>query len=239
MEVAHSPAQNPVNRYQPGGVVGGRAFPPCLTPPDQQVPFRHGGDMERVLHILFLHWNPAGKKRKGRATESEVADWVDGMLLSPDPEEHFEWAHHQVRPFGWRLIGLFSRFGVKLEVSPKEEYSSRHGHTLGKYYADRRTAVIREDAFYQDFTTAHEMGHALEHLISSLCLGGHSLATRMWHTFADQRKGFVTEYAATRPTEYFAESVEAFFRDDQWWLLEEWDPGMYDFLDTLFTISNM
>ncbi len=239
MQVVHSPALNQVNSYVPPRGTGGRAFPPCITPPDQQVPFRHEGDMARILHILFLHWNPAGKKRTGKASEREVSEWVEEMLLSDYHEEHFDWAFQQVRPFGWRLIGLFSRFGVKLAVMPEDEYGKHHGHTLGKYYSNRNTAVVREDAFYENFTVAHELGHALEHLISSLCLGGHSAATRMWHGFADERYDFVTDYAATRPTEYFAESVEAYFRDDQWWLLQEWDPGMYNFLDALFTISNM
>ena len=83
----------------------------------------------------------------------------------------------------------------------------------------------------------HELGHAIDHLISSLCNGGHQISTKLWNWFADQRRGFVTAYAATKPAEYLAESVEAYFVRDRYLLLQQHDPSMYLFLDDLFTIS--
>ena len=57
-------------------------------------------------------------------------------------------------------------------------------------------------------TSIHEFAHAYDH---AKTMGKFGLSVRLWNQFYKQRKAFITEYASTKPHEYFAESVEAFF----------------------------
>lgn len=212
----------------------------CLTGPDQKVELNLPAGPERLLTSLFLQWNPAGRTRKNRVTEDELAEWIDGMLKGEAGPEHREAFYYQAWAIGWRLLGLLRRFSVKVEILPDEVFESRYGTTSTGHYVYRFKLIhIKESALFDitGSTVIHELGHAIDHLISSLCNGGYRISTKLWHWFAQQRRGFVTAYAATKPAEYLAESVEAYFVRDEYLRLQRQDPSMYLFLDDLFTIS--
>ena len=212
----------------------------CPTPPDQRVRLDMPEGPERFLRSLFLQWNPAARDRRDPVTEDELTQWILGMLkgkTSPEIDEAF---YYQTWPIGWRLIGLLRRFGVRVEGIDDQEFVGRYGNQkVGHYvYRFRLIHVKRSYLFDTDGSVVlHELGHAIDHLISSLCNGGYHASVKLWHWFAPQRKGFVTRYASTKPAEYLAESVEAYFIRDDYLLLQRLDPAMFIFLDDLFTIS--
>ncbi|MCA9780872.1 MAG: hypothetical protein KC800_29330 [Candidatus Eremiobacteraeota bacterium] len=212
----------------------------CLSGPDQKVDLNLPSGPERLLTSLFLQWNPAGRTRKGRVTDDELADWIDGMLRGSAGPEHREAFYYQAWPIGWRLIGLLRRFSVEVEILPDDIFEGRYGTKIAGHYVYRFKLIhIKESSLFdtRGSVVLHELGHAIDHLISSLCNGGYRISTKLWHWFAEQRRGFVTAYASTKPAEYLAESVEAYFVRDEHLVLQERDPSMYLFLDDLFTIS--
>ena len=79
----------------------------------------------------------------------------------------------------------------------------------------------------------HEFAHAYEDAWSSKRARRFPLGVELWYRFEKTRKAFITPYAASKPAEYFAESVEAFcdpiLRDK----LQQADPAMYDYLGRL------
>ncbi|HPZ10320.1 MAG TPA: hypothetical protein PL110_19680 [Candidatus Eremiobacteraeota bacterium] len=83
-------------------------------------------------------------------------------------------------------------------------------------------------------TSIHEFAHAYDHAWCALRKGRFGLSVQLWNTYYHQRKGFITKYASTKPQEYFAESVEAFFHPQNHEELLKCDPGMYKYLQDLF-----
>lgn len=218
-----------------------QAFAACNTQPDNRVQVQAAPGPERFLQLLFLCWNPAGKTRPGPVTDHEVAQWIDTMVNGEASPEEREAFLYQVWPLGWRLVGLLGRFGVKAELLSDEEYFARHGNrTAGQYFSRFKLIRIRRRALFcnRSSTLIHEYGHAIDHLMSSLCNGGNQVSVKLWHWFARQRSGFVSDYAQKDPAEYFAESLEAYFLKGSYRALQKSDPAMYGFIDDLIAISN-
>ena len=93
-----------------------------MSGPDQKVDLNLPPGPERLLTSLFLQWNPAGRKRKERVSEDELAVWIDGMLRGEAGPEHREAFYYQAWPIGWRLIGLLRRFSVEVEILPGQGF---------------------------------------------------------------------------------------------------------------------
>lgn len=192
-----------------------------------------------ILQSLFLKWKPTGKNAVQGASAQDMQRWLKRMVEeSCSTEGTARFVQHS-REFGWRLLALMTRFGIRVQILDGAEYRKRQGvTTAGRYWNRFKTAVFNEEYLTtQVGLVHHEMGHALDHLISALCLQGNCCSTMLWHGFKGQRQGFVTDYAQKNPREYFAESVEAYFRPDQRWLLQHQDAGMHAFLQALFELS--
>ena len=235
-------SQNILNSSVPltGASMCSVKFSACRTSPDNQVDIPLQQSPERFLRILYQRWNPAGKHRPHRVSEDEVTEWIDGMIIGEQPFEVREAFHCQVRPLGWRLIGLLNRFGITAELLEDSDYERRHGrYSAGMYFQRKKRVAIKDSALFsnRDLVLIHEFGHAIDHLISSLCSGGHRVSIKLWHWFAPQRNGFVTNYATVNPAEYFAESLQAYFLKAEYAHLQKHDRSMYNFLDDLITIS--
>jgi len=84
-------------------------------------------------------------------------------------------------------------------------------------------------------TSIHEFAHAYDYAWCILRQSKFGLSVKLWNEFYKERSGFITEYASTKPQEYFAESVEAFFHPKDHEKLKACDPGMYKYLQNLFT----
>lgn len=212
------------------------------VPPDRQIPVNLPPGTERLLSLLYLRWNPRGKGRLNPVTDTELNEWIDGMLPGEEDLDKLEAFYYQTWPLGWRLIGLLNRFGVKAKVLPDQEYAAQYGasHSRGQYVSRFKLIHLQESALFErgSSTVIHEFGHAIDHLISSLCNGGHQMSVKLWHWFEPQRRGFVTNYASKDPAEYFAESVEAYFLKGHERRLRRLDPKMHAFLDDLFVMSS-
>lgn len=194
-----------------------------------------------ILQSLFLKWKPTGKNAVQGATHQDVRRWLKRMVEeSCNPHGSAKFVQDS-RDFGWRVLALMARFGIRIQILDPMEYRKRQGITSAGKYCPRYKTVVFHEEYLADQVglVQHEMGHALDHLISSLCLRGNCCSTLLWHGFAQQRQGFVTDYAKKNPREYFAESVEAYFRSDQKWLLHREDPGMHAFLQALFELSSL
>jgi Mlc titration factor MtfA (ptsG expression regulator) len=211
------------------------------VPPDQKVPLDLPPGPERLLKSLFLQWNPAGRTRsREKVSEEMLTDWIEGMLKGEHSFVEREAFYYQAWPLGWRLIGLLRRFKVQVEILDDDVFVSRYGTKRAGHYIYRFKLIhIKRSCLFdtRGSVVIHELGHAIDHLISSLANGGHSVSSNLWQWFRPQRTGFVTKYASTKPEEYLAESVEAYFIREDYLLLRRLDPAMYVFLDDLFIVS--
>lgn len=109
----------------------------------------------------------------------------------------------------------------------------------GVYSGKRKVICIGEELLDESqrsgrSTVRHEFAHAYEDVWSRKRQRRHPLSVELWYRFEPSRKAFISRYASTQPAEYFAESVEAFFMQDNRRVLAEADPEMYQFLTQLF-----
>jgi len=140
----------------------------------------------------------------------------------------------KIKVYGYQLfgtgdtgIGKFKRKmdqirGVFRTYKPEEDYDLMW-----------KIVIIGEELISGIYgtTSIHEFAHAYDH---AKTMGQFGLSVRLWNKFYKERSGFITEYASTKPHEYFAESVEAFFHPRNHEKLQKCDPGMYDYLQNLF-----
>jgi Mlc titration factor MtfA (ptsG expression regulator) len=81
-------------------------------------------------------------------------------------------------------------------------------------------------------TLRHEMAHAWEDTYNiKKRRTGHGISVELWYKFSETRKGFVSRYAASKPAEFFAESVEAFYSKSRRELLQRIDPQTFEWLE--------
>lgn len=165
-----------------------------------------------------------------------------------------------LEPFGADLLSEVKRFGTRfVVVEPHVKFTDVQiaGMYLfgagektsdgrpwsvvrGVYSSKRRmiclgAEVLDESSISGNSTVRHEFAHAYEHTWSEKRQRIHPLSVELWYRFESSRQGFVTPYAATKPAEYFAESVEAFFAPGMRDQLRRLDPGMFSYLSELFS----
>lgn len=177
------------------------------------------------------------------------------VVRSPRPElrEMLAW---ELQVFGLDVISMVKQFGVRAIILERHTALTDikiHGMTVvapsertfdgrpwsqvrGLYCGDRRLFVVGEELIGQPFQSVarHEFAHAYDHVFSHRNARRLPLSVQLWNSFGKQRTALVSKYAATNPAEYFAESVEAFFRDGLRESLRQEDPLMFDYLSQLF-----
>ena len=133
-----------------------------------------------------------------------------------------------------KLGGLFL-FGPGEKTHDGRDWSG----VRGAYSAKRRVIVLGEELLDESRRSGrsvvrHEFAHAYEDAWSKKRQRKFPLGVELWYRFEKSRKAFISEYASTKPAEYFAESVEAFCDSDHRQRLRAADPEMYEYISQLF-----
>ena len=154
---------------------------------------------------------------------------VRAMLAPATPPELARRLEDELNPLGPRLLGWLRRFRLSIQLIDK----SLNG-PQGLYVPHYRGVLLQPD--HSQRTALHEMGHALDHSLGSMHRGS-SIAPMLWHGFARERRGFVTEYASRGPVEYFAESFASWFFPESNRKLKKLDPGMHALVTAVVELS--
>ncbi len=185
-----------------------------------------------------------------------LRDLVNRMIAHTPDEESRQLLIDELIPLGEKMLDTVLHFGVRVivlersqsltdlrlkglsVVSPGEKtFDGRPWAVVrGLYDQSRRLMVVgRENLGQRGHSTArHEFAHAFDHTFMVRHSRRQPLSVQLWNLFAEQRKEFVTPYAATNPAEYWAESVENYHRDGGRARLAQCDPQMCLYLEALF-----
>lgn len=193
---------------------------------------------ERILKTLFVKYRPKEPEGPERST---VRGWLKEMLVASPSGEATERYLNDAEPIGWRLIRLLKRLKIRVEIVSEREYNKKRRKGSTYLLHHYRLVLLNENdlELENESVTRHELGHALDYMIAHLSLRGKPASALLHLGFQEDRKSFVTPQAATKPLEYFAESVEAYFKPHSRVWLEHNDPGMHAFLRAMFELSNM
>jgi len=126
--------------------------------------------------------------------------------------------------------------GMMVVASGEKTFDGRPWESVrGLYDQSRRLLVLGQEVLGLPRSAArHEFAHAFDHTFQERNKRLQPLSVQLWNLFAAQRKGVVTDYARTNPQEWFAETVEAFFRPGGREKVRDLDPQMFQYLQTLF-----
>ncbi len=188
--------------------------------------------------------------RAGRIAISIVAicpSKTSAKKVAKDLEVFGEEVHSEVKRFGTSIIvappeqPLTSiKIGGMYIFGPGEKtHDGRDWSTVrGAYSSKQRVMVLGEELLDESRKSGrsvvrHEFAHAFEDAWSKKRQRKFPLGVELWYRFEKTRKAFITPYAATKPAEYFAESVEAFFDPTMRERLRLADPAMHDYLEQL------
>lgn len=191
-----------------------------------------------------------------RPTLNEAGVLARKMVVYAPREELKEMLALELQPFGKEVVAQVKQFGVRIIVLEREKTLTDikiHGmHVVapsertfdgrpwsmvrGIYCSDRRLFVVGEELVGRPHQSVarHEFAHAYDHVFSQKNQRRMPLSVQLWNSFREHRAGLVSQYAATNPAEYFAESVEAFFQEGGRESLRQKDPLMFDYLRQLF-----
>lgn len=134
-----------------------------------------------------------------------------------------------------KLGGLFL-FGPGEKTHDGRDWST----VRGAYSSKHRAIVVGEELLDESrksgrSVTRHEFAHAFEDAWSKKRQRKFPLGVELWYRFEKSRRAFITPYAATKPAEYFAESVEAFTDEQLREKLRQADPEMHQYLEQLLS----
>lgn len=160
--------------------------------------------------------------------------------------------------FGEEVLSEVKRFGTSIIVAPPNQpltsikigglyifgpgektHDGRDWSTVrGAYSSKQRVIVLGEELLDESRKSGrsvvrHEFAHAFEDAWSKKRQRKFPLGVELWYRFEKSRRAFITPYAATKPAEYFAESVEAFCDSSLRERLREADPEMHGYLEQL------
>lgn len=161
--------------------------------------------------------------------------------------------------FGSEVLAEVKRFGTRIIVVPPNEpitsvklgslYLFGAGEKThdgrdwsgvrGAYSSKRRVIVLGEELLDESRRSGrsvvrHEFAHAYEDAWSKKRKRKFPLGVELWYRFEKTRKSFISDYASTKPAEYFAESVEAYCNPNLKSRLQQADPEMYQYIHELF-----
>ena len=218
----------------------GKPFMPPSLVLSQHVP-RPGRDSNTSISLPQL--NEAGQLARRMVVHSPRPELKETLAL--ELQVFGQQIIQQVKQFGVRVIILEShkaltdiRIQGMMMVHPSEKtFDGRPwGAVRGIYCSDRRLFVVGEELVGNPRRSVarHEFAHAYDHVFSEKNHRRMPLSVQLWNSFRQQRTGLVSQYAATNPAEYFAESVEAFFQEGARDSLRQQDPLMFDYLKQLF-----
>lgn len=199
---------------------------------------------------------PGAHHRRSVRLYSPVRENINRMIYYAPNDSDREKVQDELEPMGAKIISQIKAFGVHIivldrhqaltqlkiknmyVVAPSEKtFDGRPwSQVRGLYDTSRRLLVIGEEQLGRpDHSVArHEMAHAYDNAFSE----GHGrrlpLSVQLWNRFRNTRTGLISQYAATNPAEYFAESVEGFFQPHLRPILQQRDPEMYAYLEELF-----
>jgi hypothetical protein len=208
-------------------------------------------------NVLPLSGRPRQQGGGGRRSlNGPVADKVGKMTVHMPSPEALEQLKSELVLLGEKMIDTVAGFGVRIILLPpdvpltglrianmsvvapgEKTFDGRDwAGVRGLYDQSRRLIVIGQEKLGHPTHSAarHEFAHAFDHTFSVRNKRRQALSVQLWNLFAEQRKGLVTPYAGTNPAEYFAESVETFFKQGGRETVLEKDPQMYQYLEALF-----
>lgn len=197
-----------------------------------------------------------GKRPKPARPGGHLREIVDRMMVYAPSDRGREAVKDELVPLGEKMLDEVARFNVRIivlepnrpltalrvkgmsVVAPGEKtFDGRPWDQVrGLYDGSRRLMVLGLEVLGHPERSAarHEFAHAFDHTFSERNKRRQPLSVQLWNLFAAQRKGLVTPYAGTNPAEYFAESVETFFKPRGREVVLEKDPQMYQYLEALF-----
>ena len=192
----------------------------------------------------------------GRRPGGAIRDIIERMVGYAPSDQARTLLVDELVVLGEKMCDTVARFGVKIIVlEPSRAITdvrlagmmivAPHEKTFdgrpwagvrGLYDQSRRLMAIGQEKLGQaaHSTARHEFAHAFDHTFSVRHGRRQPLSVQLWNLFAEQRRGLVTEYAGTNPAEYWAESVESYFKPNGRQVLMERDPQMHQYLEALF-----
>lgn len=197
------------------------------------------------------------RKGSGRGMSwTPLREMIDKMIVYSQNESKRRTLIKELEPLGEEIIGTVKSFGVRIIVLPPDQnltqikikgmsivapgersFDGRPWEMVrGLYDNSRRIMVIGEENIGNSHhsTARHEFAHAFDHTFSEKNKRKLPLSVQLWNLFKKERTAMVSTYAGTNPQEYFAESVESFFRKSGRDHLFQNDPRMYQYLENLF-----
>ncbi len=147
---------------------------------------------------------------------------------------------------GKRLALVLLEEGLTVVIVPRGQLASQvlgrknqvsqnldldHG-AAGFYIPCERRVVLKEKYLHQDTVTIHELAHAVDYILSAKCGFDERLSTILWHGFKETRKILASGYMLHGPHEYFAVSLEIYYKKGGRTKLGRIDPQLLQFLDS-------
>lgn len=212
-------------------------------------------------YVIPLTTSGLQKKQEAAASAARRESFhnahiIEAMLVKDTPDEYRKAVIRELDVLGEKMLTFVKSFGthiIILErncnltqkkirgmmiVAPGERsFDGRPWEVVrGIYCPDRRLIVAGEELLgkIRGSVMRHEFGHAFDHAFTKRNQRRLPLSVQLWNSFEPTRKALPSQYAATNPAEYFAESVDAFFIADGRQYLADNDPQMYEYLDVMF-----
>ena len=216
-----------------------------------------GTPIEPNQYFFQLSGKPKGKAGRGMSWSS-TNEMVEKMIVHSPNEQSKRALARELEVLGDEIIDTVKRFGVKIiilarnvpltdiriggmsVVAPGEKTFDGRPWSIvrGLYDNSRRLIVMGEENIGLRHSTArHEFAHAFDHTFSEKHGRRLPLSVQLWNLFRKEREGLISDYAGTNPQEYFAEAVEAYFREDGRQKLLMDDSKMYEYLESLFGVQ--
>lgn len=225
---------------------------------EEQKKKKESGEGE-VLHQFVIPLS-SGEKKEDRervvVRNGRIRELLEKLIVFTPGERVKLLLMRELEVMGEKMIADCKSFGIRLIILPRGQslpdlkikglsivgkgertFDGRSWETVrGIYCQDRRIIVLGEELIGSPLhaSSRHEFAHAFDHAFSSRNQRRLPLSVQLWNLFNKSRAGLVSDYAATNPAEYFAESVEAFFREKSRETLKQKDPQMHQYLETLF-----
>lgn len=214
--------------------------------------------MPAVPNSMLLQFSSGSRGKAGRPFGwNETRDLLDKMIVHDNGSPARKELIKELEPLGMGIIQPVRAFGVHIILLPPNQnltqirikgmsivapgersFDGRPWEMVrGLYDNSRRIIVIGEENVGNPRHSVgrHEFAHAFDHTFSEKNQRRLPLSVQLWNLFRQDREGLITDYAGTNPQEYFAESVEAFFRQAGREELEKKDPKMFTYLENLFS----
>lgn len=160
----------------------------------------------------------------------EVDELIEKMFRSEPFDELGPWVWNEMKRYPASILQLLERNRLRLTiVAPGTTRRGAH------YEARARTVRVEPNQIYSGYPVlVHELGHAIDDALTQMVSSSQRLSMGLWYEFKPTRTGFVSDYAESSPSEYFAESI-TYYLQDEGWSLERCDPGMHGFMRRLLS----